>query len=46
MAEQQQMQVVCPQGCSPGDLIAVTALNGQQLQVQIPAAALAPACRS
>ena len=37
MAEQQQMQVVCPQGCSPGDLIAVTALNGQQLQVQIPA---------
>ena len=33
---QQQMQVVCPEGCSSGDLIAITTPEGQQLQVQIP----------
>ena len=33
---QQQVQVVCPEGCSPGDLVAITTPEGQQLQVQIP----------
>ena len=32
----QQMQVVCPVGVSSGDLIAVNAPDGRQMQVQVP----------
>jgi hypothetical protein len=32
----EEMQVVCPAGCSSGDLIVVNKPDGQQLQVQVP----------
>ena len=32
----EQMQVACPTGCSPGDRIAVTVSDGRQLHVRIP----------